>query len=193
MTFDEAIASSGINEALTAITTLSPNGRPPISQEAADLHLQIARAEKISSALISFTHLCEASFNLRSVPNTNGNDKALVWWDFTEMKMKSWDLATFQMNFLWTMRSVAAKEFTMDGLAWADVWGTVFYDADGKPAVSNNDPFSSGRLAARKLLSKQGTDRFRAVMYTGPTKQVKRGDLYDSLIDYFAKFFESYG
>ena len=183
MTFDEAISASGINALLPQITELSPQGRPLLTQEASDLAIAVAKLEHVSPHLVCFSHMCEASFILYSVPQTNGHPESYFLWD----------VGSFQISMRWSVRSSWLGEIKTSDLPWVEVFGTVFYESDGvTPAKFNGNPVTNGRLAARILKSKGTDDATRARLYTGPNHQEKRAALWDSLSPAFVKFFSLY-
>lgn len=191
--FLQSVTDSGINAALLAA------GKALITQEAADLAIEIFKAESVPAPTMAFTHCCEASFLLNSKPNCNGHPEGIVCWDIATQKLVSWDIGSYQLNFLWTHRSLAIGEYRMDGLTFSDIWGKTFYDRDGAPADFSGVPLANGRLAARRLmavkaggLSESEALKFRAVRFTGPSAQGRRGDLWDTLYGPLVAFFEKY-
>lgn len=181
--FLQSVESSGVNAALQAA------GKALITPEAADLALEVAGVEPISPALLSFTHMCEHSFEIApSLPNTNGHPES-IW----KNEKTSWDIGPFQLNFGWTHRSICQGELSFKGLLWVDVFGRSFFEDDGvTPCGFSGKPVANATVAARKLLSHNGTERFGAVRYTGPDHQARRGELYDKLMPSFEQFFKLY-
>lgn len=192
MTFEEAYSASALQDAFTNMP-IHPEWKPVLTEQAADLHVQIAKLENIAVDLVSFTHLCENSFSIR--PKPNDNKRPTSPWDF--------DIGPFALNLGWTMRAVFQGDYSAKGLAFKDVFGD-FYEGDGiTPNVFSGDALANGRLAARRLLSFRGNPsslgytsagKMLAVRYTGPgPAQEHRAVLYDALISLFQKFFELYG
>jgi hypothetical protein len=187
MDFKKALQESSLATDLTAAQ------RPVLTPEAADLAATVSLLERnVPSAVVAFTHLCEASFNLTSRPNTNGKP-ACVW---------AWDIGPFQLNLSWTMRSIFNGDYSSHGLTFNDVFGSFGYEPDGvTPAPFSGSPVANGRLACRRLLSVHGDSaslgyesllEMRAVRYTGPAHQERRRDLYRQLYPSFTRFFDLY-
>jgi hypothetical protein len=191
MEFDDAYQQSGLKAALAAPSDLSPQGRPDLTIAAADLAIAVAKLESISPALIAFTHMAEHSFEIApSLPNVNGKPSSP--WNF--------DVGPLQLSVQWIMRSVWQGDLSTRELPFASVFGSSFYEIDGiTPCAFSGDPIANGRMAARRLfavkvagLSEPDAERVRAVKFTGPLHQEKRGLLFDALMSAFTKFFELY-
>jgi len=181
--FNTSLQSSGLAAALLAA------GRSAMTQEAADLAIQVTRFEPVTAALIAFTHCCEHGFEIApSLPNTNG--KPTSPWH--------WDIGPFQLNLGWALRGVFNGDFLSRGLLFNEAFGSTFYLPDGvTPCPFAGLPIANGRMAARRLLALHppiggDLDRVRAVKYTGPAHQEKRGMLWDELHESFEQFFNLY-
>src|SRR5690349_7080382 len=96
----------------------------------------------------------ESNFAFHPPPNRNGHPE----------NVDRWDVGPFQINVLWTLAQVAAKEVSFAGLNERNVFGYDFYRSDEKtPLAFTGDPLSNGRMGARRLNAIGGNDQNKAV------------------------------
>jgi len=196
MTFEEAVAASNLNTALAVVSDLSPAGRPPITQPAADWAIEVSQAEKgrVSAACFSFTHLTEHSFDMSDAPMPNDNG--------FKQETSHRDAGRMQLNIFWTRLEIMMEmkkpapfgillaEF--EPLSEADIFGSVFFNADLTPCGFTGSHLANGRQAMRHLFIQGHDERTRAVNYTGEAHRDKRGKLWDVLHGNFEQFFLNY-
>jgi len=98
------------------------------------------------------------------------------------------------VNMYWTMAEAAKKEVSFEGLDYWDVFGSTFYDSDGKTPLNyfTGDPLANVRMAARRLQAKGGTDENKAVKYTKPSSQPARKTSWNRYSGIFRDFFQCY-
>jgi hypothetical protein len=154
------------------------------TQEAADLINKISGYEGTSRDLLAVTWMNESGFVTHPSPQLNGNPPE----DYM-----NWDVGPFQISIKWTLKQAAAKEVSFAGLNEKNVFGYNFYRSDGKtPADFTGDPLSNGRMGARILNSKGGSDENKAIKYTKPSSQADRKASYEKFAGRFLDFFNCY-
>lgn len=177
--FQTSLNLSGLGEAFDS----SPYVKwGKFTQEAADLVIKVHLFEKVSCPLISVTWLNESVFNIRPVPNTNGNDAN--WFGY--------DIGPAQLNLGWSLRMAWQGELKRtNDLLFVDVFGKPPY-LPGQEFTGN--PLANLRVMARRLLagSLSTDERTLAVRYTGPKAQSYRGQSYDKFAPLFKNFFDYY-
>jgi hypothetical protein len=186
MDFTQAYKQSGLADAL-ALDGIT------FTQEVADLLVTVVAFEGISFPLLAVTFRSEASppFNIYTLPNVNGHPE----------DPDHWDIGPGQPDRIWYRKLVAAGQ--IDALPEELVFGTVFYEEDGKtPCAFTGDPLYNLRATARWLLSihadfyqavgYQSTDEMRACFYTGKEHRERRSQIYRQLEAPLRSFFDLY-
>lgn len=190
MNYSEALKESGLLDKFYS-THYHKWGTIEDKQESFDLIIQAAQMEKCSPSVLGFTILNESILDLHPLPNTNGQPECI--WGF--------DIGPGQINLGWCYRSVWVKEFSAEGLHFNDVFGKVFYEADGTPCRSTADPLANLRMTCRKLTAKKWKEgegwpdaETKAVsLYCGPAARPFRQKAWAEWKELFGKFFEVYG
>lgn len=184
MNFEDALKTNGLGSIIEA-----QYGRwGEFTKDAADLIVKVSMAEDVPASLLSVTWMNESIFAFNPKPNTNKQPT----------RPEAWDVGPFQLNVLWTYKSVWVREFRPDPLHFDAVFGKEFFiigpDDVRTPAPFTGDPLANARMAARKLFSIKGDWEAKAVKFTGgdEARQKHRSSDWKKYSPLFSEFFQKY-
>ncbi len=172
-------------------------GGTGISQDAADLVLQISSLENVSPQALAVTWQWETGFDLYPPPNTNNNPG----------NQSNWDVGPFHINMSWTNKYInngrldISDIMRLNGIGGSNVWGNNLYEPSSVnqnrnnpsrwiPARYDGNPLANGRVAARRIRLNGGDERNQVKWYA--PDPVDRGQKYDKWAPIWKKFFDCY-
>jgi hypothetical protein len=175
MKFDESLAIGGLGQMIE--DQYGKYGH--FTEDSAQTVLHVIKLEPVvTPAVLMFTWMNEATFDLRPAPQINHNPQHLYGFDIGPM----------QMNMGLTYKSIWVGEYSQKGLNYWDVFGLDF--EEGKPF--DGDPIANMRMGARKLAAIHGDDARKVTMYAGPDHRQRRAENWSKYGQLLAGFYASY-